>query len=239
MPCQARCGSSSYKSGTFGWGHAGGRAVQRQASWAQNSIPSDGKRITSSSPSFSSTFNRRVPRRSGKKLSFKYASRSCRLQRIGAFRPPNRTFIIITPGNVFTWYCTYYLVDLICCAPLLCLRRSTTVPLTAVARGCVKYPWCTKVPHNSINQGKHAATYLVYSSMVIGPYLIAVNALSFCMHAEDKAVSTGLLPFLRRIPGEFFRNRWCVFFDARRPSSGRSHLCCLSWCDQRPCAGLV
>lgn len=38
-------------------------------------------------------------------------------------------------------------------------------------------------------------------SMLITGYLVAINALSFSMHAEDKAVSTGFLPFLGRIPG--------------------------------------
>jgi len=37
--------------------------------------------------------------------------------------------------------------------------------------------------------------------MLITAYLVSVNALSFTMHAEDKAASNGLLPFLGRIPG--------------------------------------
>lgn len=50
--------------------------------------------------------------------------------------------------------------------------------------------------------------------MLITAYLTGVSALCFSMHAEDKAVSNGLLPFLGRVPGNFFKTREEDAWDA-------------------------
>lgn len=83
-------------------------------------------------------------------------------------------------------------------------------------RVCVKYPWSTSVgiavgrintrdsyTHTSKQRDNRFPTESCFATaaMLITGYLVAVNALSFTMHAEDKAVATGMLPFLGRVPG--------------------------------------